>query len=59
MFRSLAMSGHIFDYLCCCSVAKLCLTLGDGMDCSISGYLVFHYLPEFAQIHVPCVSDAV
>ena len=53
------MSGHIFDYLCCCLVTKLCLTLGDSMDCSISGYLVFHYLPEFAQIHVPWVSNAV
>ena len=59
MFRSLAMSGHIFDYLCCPSVAKLCVTLGDPMDCSMSGYLVFHCLPEFVQIHVHWVSDAV
>ena len=35
----------------CCSVAKLCLTLYDPMDCSMPGFSVFHYLPEFAQTH--------
>ena len=34
---------------CCCSVAKLCLTLCDPMDCSTPGFPVLHYLPEFAQ----------
>ena len=29
------------------------------MDCSIQGSSVLHYLPEFAQIHVPWVSDAM
>ena len=29
------------------------------MDCSTSGFPVLHYLPEFAQIHVHCVSDAI
>ena len=28
------------------------LTLFNPMDCSTSGSSVFHYLPEFAQIHV-------
>ena len=36
---------------CCCSVAKLCLTLCDPMDCSTPGFPVLHYFPEFAQIH--------
>ena len=40
------------DY-CCCSAAKLCLTLCDPMDCSTPGFPVLHYLPEFAQSHVP------
>ena len=43
----------------CCSVVKLCLTLCDPMDCSTLGFPVFHYFPEFAQIHVHWVSDAI
>ena len=30
-------------------VAKLCLTLCDLMDCSMPGFLVPHYLPEFTS----------
>ena len=33
-------------------MAKLCLTLCDPMDCSIPGFSVLNYLPEFAQTHV-------
>ena len=29
------------------------------MDCSRSGFPVLRYLPEFVQVHVPWVSDAV
>ena len=36
----------------CCSVAQLCLTLCDPVDCSTPGFPVLHYLVEFAQIHV-------
>ena len=32
--------------------AQSCLTLCDPMDCSMPGFSVLHYLPEFAQIHV-------
>ena len=28
-------------------------------DCSIHGFPVLHYLPEFVQTHVHCVSDAI
>ena len=41
---------------CCCSVAKLCPTLCDPMDCNTPGFPVLHYLPEFAQTHVHSVS---
>ena len=36
------------------SVVQLlsCLTLCDPMNCSTTGFLVYHYLPEFAQTHV-------
>ena len=37
---------------CCCSVTKLCLTLCYSIACSTASFPVFHYLPEFAQIHV-------
>ena len=37
---------------CCCSVAKLSLTLHDPMDCSTPRFPVLHYLWEFAQIYV-------
>ena len=44
---------------CCCSVAKLCPDLWDPMNCSIPVFPVLHYLPEFAQIHVHWLSDAI
>ena len=44
---------------CCCSVAELCLTLSDPMDCSMPGFPVLHYLPEFAQVHIHWVGDAI
>ena len=37
---------------CCCSVAKLCPTLCDPIDCSTPGSSVLHCLPELAQLHV-------
>ena len=43
----------------CCSVAKLCPTLCDPMDCSTPGFPALHYPLEFAQIHVHRVSDAI
>ena len=47
-------------WLCCyCSVTKSYLTLCDPMDCSMSGFPVLHYLPEFAQMHVHRVSDVI
>ena len=33
----------------CCSVAQLCPTLCNPMDCSRPGYPVLHHLPDFAQ----------
>ena len=40
---------------CCCSVAKLCPTLCDPIDCSMPGFPVLCYLLEFAQTHVHSV----
>ena len=41
------------------SVAQLCRTLCDPMDCSTPGLLVHHQLPEFIQTHVLWVGDAI
>ena len=41
------------------SVAQLCLTLWDIMDCNIPGFPVHHQLSEFAQTHVHWVGDAI
>ena len=34
------------------SVAQLCPTVCDPMDCSMPGFPVHHQLPELAQTHV-------
>ena len=41
---------------CSCSVAQLCPTLYNPMDCS-TGLPVSHHLPEFAQVHIHCIGD--
>ena len=46
--------------ICCCfSVTKSCPTLCNPMDCSMPGFPVLYYLPDFALIHVHWISDAV
>ena len=44
---------------CCCSLAKLCLTLCDPMDCKMPSCPVHHQLVEFVQTHVHSVGDAI
>jgi len=41
------------------SVAQLCPTLCDPMNCSTPGLPVYHQLPEFAQTQVHRVGDAI
>ena len=41
-----------------CSGSKSCPTLRP-MDCSTPGFPVLHHVLEFAQIHIPWVSDAI
>ena len=43
---------------CCCSVAELCLTLCNPMDCSTPGFPFPHHLLKFAQVPVHCISEA-
>ena len=50
-----------FSYICSSvsSVAQLCLTLCDPVDCSMPGLPVHHQLPEFTQTHVHRVGNAI
>ena len=41
------------------SVAQLCLTLCNPMNCSTPGLPVHHQLPEFTETHVRRVPDAI
>ena len=41
------------------SVAQLCPTPCDPMDCSTPGFPVHHQLPELAQTHVHQIGDAI
>ena len=58
---------HVYFYILC-SVVSCCycysfaqsyLTLCNPMDCRAPGFPVLHCLPEFAQVHIHWVSDAV
>ena len=44
-------------YTYCCSVAMLCPTHCDSVNCSMPDLAVLHYLPEFAQthVHIACI----
>ena len=52
-------SIHWRQRCCYCSVAQLCLTLCNPMDCSMPGLPVPHHLLKFAQVHVHCIGDAI
>ena len=41
------------------SVSQSCPTLCDPMDCSTPGFPVHHQLPEFTEIHVHWICDAI
>ena len=46
-------------HVCVCTqLLQSRLTLCDPMDCSMPGFTILHYLPEFAQTHVHWVWDA-
>ena len=44
---------------CCSSVAQLCPTLCNPMDCSTPGFPVLNHLMELAQTYVHWISDAI
>ena len=54
-----ALGGEVGKMVQFSSVAQSCPTLCDPMNCSMPGLPVHHQLPEFTQIHVHRVSDAI
>ena len=51
--NSALYTSLVMTYMgCCCSVAKLCLTLRDPINGSTPGFSILHYLLGFAQTHV-------
>ena len=53
------MDSYSFPSVCCCSVAWLCLTVCNSMDCSAPRFPILHHLQEFAEVHVHWAGDAV
>ena len=49
----------IFCIICCCFSCPVISTLCDPMACRAPGLPAPHHLPEFAGVHVHCISDAV
>ena len=48
---------HLLWGCCCCSVTQLYPALCNAIDCSTPGFPVPHHFPEFAQVHVHCISN--
>ena len=44
---------------CCYSVSKSCPTLWNPVDCSTPGFPVPHHLPEFSQVNIHWIDDAI
>ena len=59
MEKCACVLSQLNDFLQFSSVAQLCLTLCDPMNCSMPGLPVHHQLPESTQTHVHWVGDAI
>ena len=56
-FKMIPSTTFIICY--CCSITQLCLTLCNPGNCSMPGFPVFQYLPEFVQTHVHWVGEDI
>ena len=59
VFSSTIVQKHQFFNVQFSSIAQSCLTLCNPTDCSMPGLPVHYQLPEFTQIHVYWVGDAM
>ena len=57
--RVLVLQNLVYYRVEFSSVAQLCPTLCNPMNCSTPGLPVHHQLPEFTQTHIHRVSDAI
>ena len=51
--------GLVRFHIRCCSVTQLHVIFCSPMNCSMLGFPILYHLPEFAQIHVHQVGDAI
>ena len=56
---ALLVCSRLNRFCCCYLVPKSYMTLADPMDCSTKGFPVPPHHPEFAQVHVHWVGDAI
>ena len=56
---NLKTKSSLKRHCCCYSVTCSCPTLHDPVNYNTPGFPVFHNLPEFAQMHVCWVNDAI
>ena len=59
LFSGLCHKFHCYTDIQFNSLAHLCPTLGNPMDCSMPVFPVLHQLPEFAQTYVHPVGGAI
>ena len=60
MYLYVCVCVHVYIHTCCfCSVTQLRPPFCELVDCSIPGLPSPHHLPEFVQIHVHCIGDAI
>ena len=59
LWYSYSMLFTIRGFVVVVQLLKLCSTLWASVDCSTPGFPVLHDLPEFDQIHVHWVADAI
>ena len=51
--------GPLYNFVVVVIHPKLCPAVYHTMDCSTPDFPLFHYVLEFAQIHVHWVNDAI
>ena len=58
-FHILAIVNIAAMNICHCSVAQLCLSLCNPMDCGTPGFPILHHLLELAQTHTHWIGHAI
>ena len=59
MLTQVSIKCSLFSWVQFSSVAQLCPTLCEPMNCSTPGLPVHHQLPKFTQTHIHWIRDAI